>query len=61
MTLNEFMVMLQKQVDRGYGDKPLLMEGPHQCNYHINSVQMDTCPGIEPDYLFIMAGEEVEI
>jgi len=59
MTLNEFMIMLQKKVDAGYGDKPLLIEDIHQ-NLHIHSVQMNTCSGIEPDYLIIMAGSGAE-
>ncbi len=59
MTLNDFMSMAQKQVDKGYGDKDLVVEDAQE-NFHIHSIQMNTCPGIEPDYLLIMAGEKQE-
>lgn len=62
MTLNDFMVMLQKKVDEGYGDKTLLIEDTHQ-NLHIHSVhthsvQANTYTGTEPNYLIIIKGEE---
>jgi hypothetical protein len=58
VTLNDFMKEIQKWIDRGHGDKPILMDGPHQFEYTINSIQMNTCPDEEPDYLSIMAGDK---
>ena len=54
---------LQKEIDKwiydGYGEKTIYMEGmPEQGNWEINSVQQNTNPEIEPDYLFIMGGGE---
>lgn len=55
MTINQLICELQKQVNRGYGNKDIFVEDAQEM-FHIDSVQKNTCPDIEPDYLFIMAG-----
>jgi len=56
MIVDELIIELQKQSDRGYGRKDVVIEG-RGGNFHINSVQKNTNPDIEPDYLLIMADE----
>lgn len=56
MTVNELIIELQKKADRGYGDKDIVVEDAQE-NFHIDSVQKNTNPDIEPDYLLIMAGK----
>jgi len=59
MTLNEFKIKLQKRIDEGFGDKDLVVEDAQE-EFYIHSIQMNTCSGIEPDYLIIMAGDKHE-
>lgn len=59
MTCLELIDRLQRRVHEGFGDKPVFVEDAQE-KFHIHSVQQDTCAGIEPTYLFIMAGEKVD-
>ncbi len=56
MTLIELKEECEKQIERGYGDLEIFVES-NQENCHIDSIQKDTNPDIEPNYLFIMAGD----
>lgn len=58
MNAYELINELQKQVDKGFGSKPVYVQDSQE-NRHIHSIQMNTNSGIEPDYLFLMAGDWV--
>lgn len=58
MNACELIEHLQKQVDKGFGSKPVYVEDAQEMR-DIHSVQMNTNSGIEPEYLFIMAGDWV--
>lgn len=58
MNVKELIKELEKRVSQGYGDKPIYVED-RQKDFNIDSVQKNTHSDVEPDYLFIMAGEPV--
>jgi len=59
MIINELIKELQKQVNKGYGNKNIFVEDGEQ-KLHIDSIQINCHPSKDPDYLFIMGGESVE-
>lgn len=59
MTINDLIAELQKEAENGYGDKIILVEDGEE-DFHIDSVQSNRNTGQDPDYLFLMAGEEYE-
>ena len=56
MTLDELKKEVDKYIALGYGGKTIVIEDHHD-NREIDSIQMNTFEGIEPDYLFIMKGD----
>lgn len=59
MTVLELIIELQKIEIKGYGNKNIYVEDA-QGNFHIDSVQKNTHPDIEPEYFFLMAGEKAQ-
>lgn len=59
MTLNELIKNGQRFVDEGYGDKEIVVENG-EMELEIDSIQSNSNPGIEPDYLFIMGAGEFQ-
>ncbi len=60
MTLFDLQKEIEKQMNEGYGEKTIYIEGmPEQGDWEIDSIQKNTNPEIEPDYLFIMGGAKV--
>lgn len=55
MTLNELIKNAQVWVDKGYGEKQIIVENG-DFNLEIDSIQSDTNSGVEPNYLFVMPG-----
>lgn len=56
MILKELLVEVNKFIDKGYGEKKIIVECSG-IDYTIDSIQQDTMPEIEPDYLLIMLKE----
>jgi len=60
MTLNELIKNAQRFIDKGYGDKQIIVEdGDYELE--IDSIQSDTNPEVEPNYLYVMSGGEAKI
>ena len=57
MTLFNLQKELEKWINEGYGEKTIYIDGMPE-HLEIDSIQKNTNPGIEPDYLFIMGGEK---
>ncbi len=60
MTLNELIKNAEEWVAKGYGDKKIVVE-EDDAPFEIDSIQSDTKPGIEPNYLFITQGAEANL
>lgn len=61
MNLYELKQEIDKWINEGYGEKNIYLDafnGEQGKNYEIDSIQQNTNPGLEPDYLFIMNGDE---
>lgn len=54
MTVNELMIEIKKQVARGYGNKNIIIDVADSRDYSIDSIQKNTHPSVEPEYLLIM-------
>lgn len=57
MTLNELKVEIQKHIDKGYGEKKILINSDTSETLgddEIDSIQKNTHPEVEPEYLIIM-------
>ena len=55
MTLNELKTEVQEKIDMGYGEKRIVIDaGSEMEDKEIDSIQKDTNPEIEPNYLFFM-------
>lgn len=59
MTVNELIIELQKEVERGCGSKDIFVEDS-QKKRDIDSIQQNTLSHILPDYFCIMAGKWVK-
>ncbi len=59
MKIIKLIELLQQQVNRGYGQKEIYVEDAQEM-FNIDSIQKNTNPNIEPDYLFIMGGDKKE-
>ena len=60
MTIAQLIIKLKKLKTKGYGKKDIFVSGDEcytQENYHIDSIQKNTHPDVEPDYFIITAGE----
>ncbi len=60
MTLNELIKNAQEWVDKGYGEKQIIVE-ENDAPFEIDTIQSDTEPGIEPNYLFIVRGSKANL
>lgn len=60
MILLDLKKEIEKWIVKGCGEKPIYTEaGAEQGDYEIDSIQKNTCPDKDPDYLFIMIGNKV--
>lgn len=60
MKISELIIELQRREAEGYGDKPVYVEDSQEL-FHIDSVQKNTSPSVEPEYLFLMPGGKVSV
>ena len=59
MTILELYTEAKKWVDKGYGDKIVVM-ADGDMNIHIDSVQQNNHSSKKPEYLFLMEGDEYQ-
>lgn len=57
MTLEELYDEAKKWIDRGYGDKPIVMPSGDM-NVNIDSIQQNNHASKEPDYLLLLEDDE---
>ncbi len=55
MTLNELMIQVKKYIDKGYGAKEILLDTDIDDYNEIDSIQQNTMPNVEPEYLLIIS------
>ena len=54
MKLQELYLQCQKYMSLGYGELEIKTDSEDSVGREIDSIQQNTNPGVEPEYLFLM-------